>query len=131
MDKSLFYKIIIILMLSSYFLTKFKTFLAKSVSSSWCKKLTNVVTFLYFNNICTYTKCPVKYSGASIPERWKFMSIYKCAQNIHSSFTVIVNKWKPKYPSTDEQINKRVCSYCGIPLNNKNWNMQQFRWLSR
>lgn len=39
MEKSLFYKIIIILMLSSYFLTKYKTFLAKSISSSWYLKI--------------------------------------------------------------------------------------------
>lgn len=36
------------------------------------------------------------------------MSIYKSEQNIHSSFIVILKKWKPKYPSTDEQINGYV-----------------------
>lgn len=36
-----------------------------------------------------------------------YVHIEKPVHKIHSSFTIIVKKWKqPKHPATDEQINK-------------------------
>ena len=81
-----------------------------------------MVTFLHLKkSLSTLIYNPVIILlGLYLREMKIYVHIETYTQIFTAAFLVLVKKGKqPKHPSTDEQINKLLCPYHGIPLSNK------------